>query len=248
VLCEKPLTLDERSAARVIAAARRQGVFLMEAFMYRCHPLLRELLARLRDGVIGPIRHVRADFGFRAPGLPGTGCSVRRSAAAASSTSAATRLLRASDRGRGGGRAVRRAGRPHRQRPDRADRRRRAGERAPDVRVGFTASVSLRGVVRDRHVGRRVRRARQDRAAQSVDSERPPPGARDGFTIYRDGCEPETVTIRTDKPTYAIEAEYVAHALPAIEPEWPAMSWADTLGNLRVMDAWTASLRAQAQL
>jgi hypothetical protein len=69
-----------------------------------------------------------------------------------------------------------------------------------------------------------------------------------GFTIFRDACESEAVTIRTDKPTYAIEAEYVAHALPAIEPEWPAMSWSDTLGNLRVMDAWTTSLRAQAQL
>jgi hypothetical protein len=56
------------------------------------------------------------------------------------------------------------------------------------------------------------------------------------------------VTIRTDKPTYAIEAEYVAQALPATQPGWPAMSWCDTLGNLRVMDAWKASLRAQAQL
>ena len=55
------------------------------------------------------------------------------------------------------------------------------------------------------------------------------------------------MTIRADLPTYAIEAEYVASVLPAIEPAWPAMSWADTLGNLRVMDAWRASLRAQAQ-
>jgi hypothetical protein len=45
-----------------------------------------------------------------------------------------------------------------------------------------------------------------------------------------------------------LEAEYVAHRLPAIEAEWPAMSWADTLGNLRVMDAWNASLRTHAQL
>src|SRR5688500_10760399 len=65
VLCEKPLTLDEPSAARVLAAAKRRGVFVMEAFMYRCHPLLDELLTRLKDGAIGAIRHVRADFGFR---------------------------------------------------------------------------------------------------------------------------------------------------------------------------------------
>ena len=62
--------MDELSAARVIAAARRQGVFVMEAFMYRCHPLVRELLARLKDGAIGAIRHVRADFGFRVPRMP----------------------------------------------------------------------------------------------------------------------------------------------------------------------------------
>src|SRR5687767_2288827 len=36
VLCEKPLTPDAAGAARVIDAARQQGVFLMEAFMYRC--------------------------------------------------------------------------------------------------------------------------------------------------------------------------------------------------------------------
>src|SRR5262249_27456634 len=47
-------------------AARLADVFLMEAYMYRCHPLLRELTKRLADGVVGTLRHVRADFGFRA--------------------------------------------------------------------------------------------------------------------------------------------------------------------------------------
>jgi len=65
VLCEKPFTMDAAGAARVIQAARARGVFLMEAFMYRCHPLLRELARRLQDGAIGRILHVRADFGFR---------------------------------------------------------------------------------------------------------------------------------------------------------------------------------------
>ena len=50
VLCEKPLTLDAASAERVIDVARAENVFLMEAFMYRCHPLLRELTSRLRAG------------------------------------------------------------------------------------------------------------------------------------------------------------------------------------------------------
>ena len=70
VLCEKPMTMDASGTARLIAQARASGVFLMEAFMYRCHPLLTELLSRLRDGVIGDVRHVRADFAFQVPRTP----------------------------------------------------------------------------------------------------------------------------------------------------------------------------------
>src|SRR6185436_1414121 len=62
VLCEKPLALDATATAKVIDAARKKGVFLMEGYMYRGHPLMRQLITRLQDGIIGPIRHVRADF------------------------------------------------------------------------------------------------------------------------------------------------------------------------------------------
>ena len=48
-----------------------------------------------------------------------------------------------------------------------------------------------------------------------------------GFRIFCDGQEPEEVVVETDKPTYAIETEYVADRLPALEAAWPAMSWAD---------------------
>ncbi len=64
VLCEKPITVDSGGAERVITAARDKGVFLMEAYMYRCHPLIAEVVGKLKAGAIGPIRHVRADFGF----------------------------------------------------------------------------------------------------------------------------------------------------------------------------------------
>src|SRR5262249_39127455 len=54
VLCEKPMTVDAAGTQRVIEAARARGVLLMEAFMYPCPPLMRELLPRLKDGGIGP--------------------------------------------------------------------------------------------------------------------------------------------------------------------------------------------------
>ena len=77
VLCEKPITIDAAGAERVIEAARQKGVFSMEAWMYRCHPLMRDLLLpRLREGIIGKIRHVRADFGFRFCAIPQVACST----------------------------------------------------------------------------------------------------------------------------------------------------------------------------
>jgi len=48
--------------------------------------------------------------------------------------------------------------------------------------------------------------------------------------------------VRTEKATYAIEAELVADTLPAQEARWPAMTWADSLGNMRVLDTWRAAL------
>src|SRR5205814_8957873 len=70
VLVEKPISTTVESATRIIEAAKRRGVFLMEAYMYRCHPLITELVSQLRAGVIGELCHVRADFGFRDPRNP----------------------------------------------------------------------------------------------------------------------------------------------------------------------------------
>ena len=64
-----------------------------------------------------------------------------------------------------------------------------------------------------------------------------------GFTVFRDDRDPERVTVETDKATCAIKAEHVADMLPAVEAAWPAMSWADSLGNMKVLDAWRAALK-----
>ena len=68
-------------------------------------------------------------------------------------------------------------------------------------------------------------------------------GLESAFTICRDGLAPETITVRTNEDIYAIEASYVADAIPRLEPEWPAMSWDDTLGNMRVLERWLVALR-----
>lgn len=71
VLCEKPLAMRASDAAEIVAAARSNDVFLLEAFAYRCHPQTRELSRLLREGAIGEIRFVDAVFGYDAGPNPG---------------------------------------------------------------------------------------------------------------------------------------------------------------------------------
>lgn len=66
ILCEKPFTLDFPSAQRAIAAVHTARVFFAEAFMYRFHPQTLTVHQMVRQGVIGELQHVAAEFGFRA--------------------------------------------------------------------------------------------------------------------------------------------------------------------------------------
>ena len=64
VLCEKPLAVNHAEAMAVVEAARRHDVFLMEAFMYRCHPQTAKIVDLIREGAIGAVRVIQATFSF----------------------------------------------------------------------------------------------------------------------------------------------------------------------------------------
>ena len=70
VLLEKPLTLNWPDAQRVVAACERNGVQLLEAFMYRCHPQSAALAQLIRDGELGEVRQIEATFGFLSNAAP----------------------------------------------------------------------------------------------------------------------------------------------------------------------------------
>ena len=67
VLCEKPAGLNRREMLAMAGAARAHAVLFMEAFMYRCHPQTAKIVEMVRDGVLGEIRLVQSAFGFNAP-------------------------------------------------------------------------------------------------------------------------------------------------------------------------------------
>ena len=62
ILCEKPGALDGVECSRVLGAVRRAGVFYMEGFMYRCHPLWELARALIEDGRIGDITRMESAF------------------------------------------------------------------------------------------------------------------------------------------------------------------------------------------
>ena len=64
ILCEKPMSMSWADTMTVVEAARRNDVFLMEAFMYRCTPQTARLVELIREGAVGVVRTIDATFAY----------------------------------------------------------------------------------------------------------------------------------------------------------------------------------------
>jgi len=64
VLCEKSFAMNAKQTRRMIAAAQKKGVFLMEAMWTRFFPAMGRLRKWLAEGRIGKVLAVEADFGI----------------------------------------------------------------------------------------------------------------------------------------------------------------------------------------
>jgi predicted dehydrogenase len=239
--------MDAAGAARVVEAARARGVFVMEAFMYRCHPLVRELVRRLQDGAVGRILHVRADFGFRKTRDPasrlynlalGGGAILDVGCYPASFARLVAGIA---------------AGQPHAE-PTELVASGLLGPTGVDELAsalltfasGVTASIST---ALHHAIGRSAIVCGEEGSIVVPDPWAPEShrhGTKTSFTIHRDRHEPEVVSFDTEQDSYALEAELVADALPAAEAPWPAMTLDDTIGNMKLLDAWQAAVRNAA--
>lgn len=64
VMCEKPMAMTSAQAREMIAACESAGVKLMEAFMYRHHPLWEATRLLIEQGVIGELTVVDSVFSY----------------------------------------------------------------------------------------------------------------------------------------------------------------------------------------
>lgn len=64
VLCEKPLTLNQKQTKKLVQLAKEKNLFLREAVWSRSFPAYKELTKQLNSGVIGDVQYVQVNFGF----------------------------------------------------------------------------------------------------------------------------------------------------------------------------------------
>jgi D-xylose 1-dehydrogenase (NADP+, D-xylono-1,5-lactone-forming) len=64
VLCEKPMAPSVADCTAMVAACERNGVHLVEAFMYRYHPQWKVVWDAVNSGKLGKIQTLRATFQF----------------------------------------------------------------------------------------------------------------------------------------------------------------------------------------
>ncbi|HYG73449.1 MAG TPA: Gfo/Idh/MocA family oxidoreductase [Planctomycetota bacterium] len=64
ILCEKPIATNLRETHDILEAVTRNDVFMMEAFMYRCHPQCFKLRELIESGIIGEVRMIHGHFSY----------------------------------------------------------------------------------------------------------------------------------------------------------------------------------------
>lgn len=70
VLCEKPFALNEKQALEMINLARGKNLFLMDALWTKFLPHYQKMMEIVKNGNVGEIQVVLANFGFRAKAAP----------------------------------------------------------------------------------------------------------------------------------------------------------------------------------
>jgi predicted dehydrogenase/aryl-alcohol dehydrogenase-like predicted oxidoreductase len=241
ILCEKPLATNYAEAMVAVEVARLNGVFLMEAFMYRCHPQTRALADRIREGAIGEVRVIQANFAFNMRGPRPENVRQQNPAAGGGIMdvgcycASMARLVAGAAVGGDPAEAEVVKGVGYINPTNRVDEWATAAVRFPgDIVANLTCGiqVGVESVVRvwgsEGHIVVTNPWFPGDRADSKV-------------LVYRNGQDaPEEVVAQGEVPLYSIEADMVAEAVAAGRQQatYPCMTWEDSLANMRLLDAW----------
>ena len=210
--------------------------------MYRCHPYVARLVELLKSGAIGEVRHVQAAFSFQADfdprsrlfanalgggGILDVGCycaSMARLVAGAATGKDFAEPVELKACGHLGATGV--------------DEWTTAVAKFPG---GITATLST-GVSLGMDNSVRIHGSA---GTISIPSPWIPPreGGKTSIFVHRAGRgEPEEIMVDSPRWLYAGEADTVAANIARRQAPAPAMSWDDSLGNMRALDLWRESI------
>ncbi|WP_395773776.1 aldo/keto reductase [Agrobacterium pusense] len=244
VLVEKPIALSAYDADAIFHEAKKAGVFAGEAYMYRLHPQTAKLLELVKARAVGDIRIIRSSFGFNMG-------SFRADHRLFANETAGGGILDVGGYPVSMVRMIAGAvdGKPFAE-PEKVAGAAHLGQSGVDE----WASAVLKfpnGIVAE--VSCSIMAA-QDNVLRIIGS--------DGRIEVRDfwfaaghkggtgridiirGDKVETIELPEDRWLYSFEVDAAGEAIRQGKQEFdaPGMGWADSLGNLRVMDQWRASV------
>jgi predicted dehydrogenase len=241
VLCEKPLAVTADDARAIVDAARRNGVFLLEAFAYRSHPQTERLVELLRSDAIGEVRLVDAVFGYDAGPTP-TNYLLDRELAGGSIldvgcyTTSMSHLVAASAAGvpsvettdvTGSG-TIGPTGVDHTSAASLVFETGVLARVACSIQANLQNDVRIYGSHGRIHVTSPWLPGRGGGASQLV--------------VERASLETETIDMSVGADVYTVEVDAVNAAISKGERAPAVMPWEDSLANMRTLDRWRAAI------
>ena len=249
ILVEKPMAMSAAQAAEMIESARRSDVFLMEAFMYRCHPQMARLAELIRGGAVGDVLMIRSTFSFT---IPFDADSRLFNKALGGGSILDVGCYPASMSRFIAGAAI---GRPFAD-PVRLKATGIKGQSGVDVYTAATVEFP-RGIIAELVCGigcqmpievivygTKGRLSLSNpwlpsspvrNALKPLPMDTPWPSEKI-ILQSSDKPDPKEIVVTADRDLYSYEADTVDGHIP--ERQAPAMSWDDSLGNMRLLDLW----------
>jgi predicted dehydrogenase/aryl-alcohol dehydrogenase-like predicted oxidoreductase len=244
VLVEKPIALSAYDADAVFHEAKKAGVFAGEAYMYRLHPQTAKIVELVKSGVIGEVRIIRSSFGFNMGGFNPDHRLFANDAAGGGILDVGgypvsmARLIAG---------AV--ADKPVLE-PEKVSGVAHLGQSGVDEWAsavlkfpnGIIAEVSCSIMAQQDNVLRIIGSQGRIEVGDFWFASGHKGGV--GTIDIIKGNDRQTVQVREDGWLYSFEVDAAGEAIRAGKAEFdhPGMNWADSLGNLRVMDQWRQSV------
>jgi len=217
----------------MLEACRAKKVFLMEAFMWRCHPGTAEWLKLIREGAIGDVRLIEAQFAFNMNGNP-TGTRMINKLGGGGImdvgcyTVSAARAIAGNAQGQDFAEPIDMQGYGH------------VGETGVDEWAAATMRFSG-DILANLSCGLQVSQHNQIRIYGSKGHMTVTgPWFADGKAIIETGNDRREISFTSDKSAYAHEVDMLGRCVEEgrLEAHSPAMTWADSLGQQLALDRW----------